>query len=408
MNVLHIIPSMSLSSGGTSQGIRNIIPELEKLGIRNEVVCLDGEMETAQVNDSFVINALGPTKSPWCYSSKLIPWLINNFNRFDVIIVNALWLYHGYAFNKALKQYKKSLAGKSDSSNYPAFFVMPHGMLDPYFQQAKERKLKAIRNWFYWKLIESKLINNANGLLFTCKTELLLARKSFRPYHPKKEINIGYGAQLPPAFIAAMADAFYEQCPQVKNAPFMLFISRIHEKKGVDLLLKAYKNLVDKTIIHNKQHTDKLLVQKLVIAGPGLETAYGVQMQQLIMDNELQDTVYFSGMLAGDAKWGAFYQSEAFILPSHQENFGIAVVEALACGKPVLISNQVNIWSEIKEAGAGFVEKDTIEGTENLLKSWQLLSTENKNNMSNKAVQCFKNNFSIEIAAKKFKDLVIG
>ena len=408
MNVLHIIPSMSLSSGGTSQGIRNIIPELEKLGIRNEVVCLDGQIETDQVNDSFVINALGPAKGPWSYSSKLIPWLINNLSRFDVIIVNALWLYHGYAFNKAFKQYKKSLAGKADLSTYPAFFVMPHGMLDPYFQQAKERKLKAIRNWFYWKLIESKLINNANGLLFTCKTELLLARKSFSPYHPKKEINIGYGAQLPPVFIPAMADAFYEQCPQVKNAPFILFISRIHEKKGVDLLLKAYKNLVDKTVNHNKQQADKLLVPKLVIAGPGLETAYGVQMQQLIMDNELQDTVYFSGMLSGDAKWGAFYQSEAFILPSHQENFGIAVVEALACGKPVLISNQVNIWSEIKEAGAGFVEKDTIEGTENLLRSWQLLSSENKNNMSNNAVQCFKNNFSIEIAAKKFRDLVIG
>ena len=105
---------------------------------------------------------------------------------------------------------------------------------------------------------------------------------------------------------------------------------------------------------------------------------------------------------------GRILSIRSFILPSHQENFGIAVVEALACGKPVLISNQVNIWSEIKEAGAGFVEKDTIEGTENLLRSWQLLSVENKKIMCNQAVQCFKNNFSIELAAKKFRDLVIG
>ena len=79
-------------------------------------------------------------------------------------------------------------------------------------------------------------------------------------------------------------------------------------------------------------------------------------------------------MLTGHAKWGAFYGAEAFILPSHQENFGIAVVEALACGKPVLISKQVNIWHEIIEGGGGLVEEDTTAGTLRLLESWQRLS----------------------------------
>jgi hypothetical protein len=73
-------------------------------------------------------------------------------------------------------------------------------------------------------------------------------------------------------------------------------------------------------------------------------------------------------MLAGDSKWGALYGCEAFVLPSHQENFGIAVVEALACGKPVLISDQVNIWREIVEDGVGMVEGDTEEGVEKLLR----------------------------------------
>jgi glycosyltransferase involved in cell wall biosynthesis len=69
-------------------------------------------------------------------------------------------------------------------------------------------------------------------------------------------------------------------------------------------------------------------------------------------------------------KWGVLYGCEAFVLPSHQENFGIAVVEALACGKPVLISDQVNIWREIVEDGAGIAEADTEEGVVKLLKKF--------------------------------------
>ena len=76
-------------------------------------------------------------------------------------------------------------------------------------------------------------------------------------------------------------------------------------------------------------------------------------------------------MLQGDAKWGAFYAAEVFALPSHQENFGVAVAEALACGTPVLISNKVNIWQEIAEDGVGLVEEDDLEGTTRLLERWR-------------------------------------
>eukprot|EP01038_Epipyxis_sp_PR26KG_P002792 gene2792-3964_t len=75
-------------------------------------------------------------------------------------------------------------------------------------------------------------------------------------------------------------------------------------------------------------------------------------------------------MLRGEQKWGAFYSSEAYLLPSHQENFGIAVAEALGCGLPVLISDKVNIWREIDQARAGMVETDTVDGTERSLRHW--------------------------------------
>ena len=85
-------------------------------------------------------------------------------------------------------------------------------------------------------------------------------------------------------------------------------------------------------------------------------------LQPIVDEAGLSDRVHWPGMLKGDAKWGAFAVSDAFVLPSHQENFGIAVAEALACGRPVLISDQVNIAPEIEADGCGIVEHDTLEG----------------------------------------------
>src|SRR5690606_34234799 len=152
----------------------------------------------------------------------------------------------------------------------PKYFVMPHGMLDPYFQKAEGRRLKAIRNWLYWKLIEHKVVNNADGLLFTCEEERLLAKQPFKPYRTKKEYVVGLGIDVPPIHHADMDKAFQDCCKSLENRPFLLFLSRIHEKKGVDLLVKAYETLASNA-------TSEL--PALVIAGPGLDSPYGKQIE---------------------------------------------------------------------------------------------------------------------------------
>jgi glycosyltransferase involved in cell wall biosynthesis len=378
---------MDPSHGGPCQGIRNTIPALEKLGVHNEVVTLDDPTAAFLANGPFKIHALGPSKGPWHYGSKLIPWLIDNLSRFDIVIIHGLWLYYSYAANKAVARFIK-LSAHSKNARIPKLFVMPHGMLDPYFQRAPERRLKAIRNWIYWKLIEHKVVNNADGILFTCEAELLLAREPFRPYHPKLEINVGYGIEEPPAYDPAMREVFLKKCPELRDQPYILFLSRIHEKKGVDLLITAYGKAFGKDF------------PKLVIAGPGLESPYGFKLMQLVSENEqIKNSVLFPGMLSGHAKWGAFYGCEAFILPSHQENFGIAVVEALACSKPVLISNQVNIWREIKAEGAGIVAEDTAAGALELLESWVHLSESVKLEMGKMARTSFEKLYAIGPAA---------
>jgi glycosyltransferase involved in cell wall biosynthesis len=94
-------------------------------------------------------------------------------------------------------------------------------------------------------------------------------------------------------------------------------------------------------------------------------------------------------MVTGDAKWGAFFGAEAFILPSHQENFGIAVAEALACGKPVLLADKVNIAEEIADDGAGLMELDTPEGTLRLLQGWISMTVQERRAWRSERISAF-------------------
>src|SRR5436189_3592338 len=103
-------------------------------------------------------------------------------------------------------------------------------------------------------------------------------------------------------------------------------------------------------------------------------------------------------MLTGGCKWGAFYAAEAFVLPSNQENFGIDVVDALACGMPVLISNRINIWREITIDQAGYAESDDLVGVEQLLKRWISTGQEGRAAMKRNAKGCFENRFEIQRA----------
>jgi glycosyltransferase involved in cell wall biosynthesis len=414
MKVLHVVDAMDPRKGGVSTAVQTMVIESNKFGIYNEVVSLDCA-DASYLNDLFIIHALGPSKTAWNYSNKLISWLLENILRFDAIIIHGLWLYHSYGTANALKKIKR-VERKNGKCNFPKLFVMPHGMLDPYFQRSKERKIKAVRNWVYWRLIEGRVINHADGLLFTCQEECRLASQSFSPYHPKRKLIVGLGIVEPPAYNHKMLKAFLEKCPGIKNNPYILFLSRIDSKKGADLLIRAYEKVITEINI-NKLHPlsntgmeetfDKAdhqpkIFPKLILAGPGIETSYGGKLQNMVNDSPiLKNNVFFSGMLEGDAKWGAFYGCESFILPSHQENFGIAVVEALACSKPVLISRPINISVQIEAMNGGFVEGDTLEGTYNMLKLWYKTPDVVKLKMGYHARKCFESDFAIKPAINR-------
>ena len=382
MKILRVIPSMNPKMGGPCQGIRNSIPQLKEWGVVNEVVSMDSSNEDFLNGDPFVVHALGPSIGPWSYCYKLMEWLELNISRFQIVIIHGLWLYHSFAVNKVVQNLKKN------KKKYPKVLIMPHGMLDPWFQRDKSRRLKALRNHIYWHFIEKRIVNEADGLLFTSKLELDLAEDTFPDYKPKRVINVGYGIPKPRSYDNII------KLPLPKNESYILFLGRLHAKKGVDLVITAYLNLID----------EFLDFPALVIAGP-LDSEYAQKMQKLASNC---DKIIFTGMLINDLKWSAIYCCDAFILPSHQENFGISVVEALACGKPVLISNQVNIWKEIDHGGAGLIENDTLSGALNLMKRWFKMSFHEKKQMSQNASLLFNRKFTIEKHAKTLYETCIN
>jgi len=385
MKLLHVISSMDPRTGGPGQAIRNLAKPTLDLGHTMEVVCLDDPASEFIAKDNFTIHALGKGRGPWGYHPALRPWLKQNLACYDAAILNGQWQYIGHG-----------LARASKDAGAPPYFVFPHGALDPWFQRAPERRLKAVRNWFYWKLAEQQVIHRARAVFFTCAEEMLLARDTFRPYRPRQEIDVGLGIAYPPAYHPGMEAALYKKCPGIKNRPFFLFLARINLKKGVDLLIEAFSNF-----LRARKDGGSASSPALVIAGPGLDTDYGQKMFSLAKNICPPDSVFWPGMMTGNEKWGAVYHATAFVLTSHQENFGIAVVEALACGKPVLISNKINIWREIEQDQAGLVEDDTLAGSERLFQHWEKLSAEEKTSMAGAATACFANRFNVAVAAGK-------
>ncbi len=385
---------MNPQTGGPAQAIINYLPHWQAYGLDSYVVTLDDAAAPFVQNERII--ALGNANNPWSYNKALYAWLCKHLIEYDIVLVHGLWLYHGYAVLKAFRQLKKT------NKKAPKLYVMPHGMLDPYFQKAPERKWKALRNTIYWHLIEKKLIQQADALLFTCEEEMVLAKDTFSSYHPKATFNVGFGIEMPPAYTAEQANAFKEIASIQENESYILFLSRIHPKKGVDMLLKAYNQVF--AGIDNKN----VSIPKLVIAGPGIETTYGEMLLQIVQQSKfLQKQVIFTGMLVGNAKWGALYGCEAFVLPSHQENFGIAVAEALACSKPVLISNKVNIWKEIVATNGGIVNEDSLEGTLKSLHTWFNFSNSDRKKMSQMAFKTYEQNFLMQVAANNLVKTII-
>ena len=370
MRILHIVSTMSPEGGGPQEAVRMII-RYAPPGYTNEVVTLDSPAASFLTSFPFPVHALGTDRKRW-FSSRLVPWLRANRDRFDGVMLHGLWEYIGVAVLHAIAGHKP-------------YVVFPHGMLDPYFK--RRFPAKHAKKWIFWLANDYWLLRRAFRVLFTTQIEANLAKQSFW-LHQWTPMVVALGAEPPPLKpqssnpqTSTDTHAFYNLCPEARGHNFLLYLGRIHPKKGPDLLLEAFAAVNDPNL-------------HLVMAGPDANN-YRAELEAFTERNNIASRVHWPGMLQGAPKWGAFAACDAFVLTSHQENFGIAVVEALACAKPVLISDQINIAPDIAADGCGLVQPDTLAGATQLLKDWLALAPAQRATMSQQALRTFANRYDM-------------
>jgi glycosyltransferase involved in cell wall biosynthesis len=372
LKLLHVFRSLNPQGGGPIEGVRQRGIRLQQLGHAVDVVTLDDPTEAFLQEFPLTVHALGPSRGGYGYNAKLVPWLKMHALDYDAVIVNGLWQYNSFGAWRALRKI-----------GVP-YYVFTHGMLDPWFKRTYP--LKHLKKWLYWPWATYRVLRDARVVLFTSEEERLLARQSFWLYRAQEQV-VAYGTSAPPDNAAELRERFLAARPELHGRRVLLFLSRIHEKKGCDLLIKAFARAV---IAEPDLH--------LVIAGPD-PTGWVAFLQELAHGLGVADRISWPGMLRDEMKWGAFYCAEAFVLPSHQENFGIAVAEALGCGLPVLISEKVNIWQEVRSHGAGLVAPDTLQGTEALLREWLGFTLVQRQAMGDRARELFHARFTVSAMA---------
>jgi glycosyltransferase involved in cell wall biosynthesis len=376
MRILQIIASVDPAGGGVVEGVRQLGATLVTAGHSVEIASIDAPDAPFLRNSSLPVYALGPGISKYGFSAKVIPWLRANHSRYDAVVVNGLWQFHSFATWRALRK-----------TGTP-YVLYTHGMLDPWFK--KRYPLKHLKKWLYWPWAEYRVLRDAQVVLFTCEEERLLARESFWLYRCEEAV-VSLGTSKPTGQAALEMQEFNSRFPQLGGKKVLLFMGRIHPKKGCDLLIEAFAR-----VLSQDPHW------QLVMAGPD-QVGWRGELEHHAARVGMDKRITWTGMLGGALKWGAIRMANAFILPSHQENFGVAVAESLAAGVPVLISNKVNIWREVERDEAGLVAEDTLEGTCKLLDGFAQLSEERTLAMRRNASNCFSKRFEIGRAARNLE-----
>ena len=373
MNILQTTRSMDPRMGGTAEAVRLLTDALRRLDHRVEIATLDAP-DAPWVQQQHV-HALGPASGVYGYSSRFLPWLKANAQRFDAVIVNGTWQYHSFGTWLALRR-----------TGVP-YVIFPHGMLDVYFKQ--RYPLKHLKKWLYWPWSDYRVLRDAAATLFTAEQELHATRRSFWLYRANERV-VGFGIDRHPKI---PSDLFFRKYPQLSDRRLLLFLGRLHPIKGLDLLLKAFARECADPAWH------------LVVAGP-TEGQVFQNAQVLARSIGISQRITWAGMVRGEEKHSLLSAAEALVLPSHHESFGIVIVEALRAGLPVLISDQVCIHREVLRHGAGLVASDTEDGTRELLRKWIALDDHQRRSFQRASLKCYESEFDIDQVAQRLCDIL--
>ena len=258
----------------------------------------------------------------WRFAPGLARWLARSISKFDIVHLHSL-----YSFPVLMGRRFAVSAGKP-------YIISPHAVLAP-IQRSVSPKKKAIYN----ALFARETMNNAAAAIFSAETE----REDARPLgYFSPSVVIPYGIDLTPFETLPRFGTFRRRHLAGYEGPVVLYLGRLNAKKGLDLLIPAFTRVA-------REHPGV----RLVLAGWGDPPSYADFLAGEIAKAGLSDRVAQVGFLSNEDKVAAFVDSDLFVLPSWSENFGAAMFEAMACGKPVVISKGVNLYNEVEECGAG-------------------------------------------------------
>jgi glycosyltransferase involved in cell wall biosynthesis len=337
MKILHLISALAPRYGGPSKACVEMAIATAKLGhdVSIYTTNIDGPKDLkVPLHQPIIKGGVKifhfPVQSPrfWKFSLPLFKKLNKTISNFDLVHIHSLYLFPNLIGGYLCRKYQIP------------YIIRPHGTLDPFLHKHHRYRKKLIE-----LLFENRNLKNAAAIHYTTEEEMKLAQAwTFsRPgIIVPNGVNIEDYSHLP------KQGFFREKFPETLNKKIILFLGRLNFKKGLDLLVTAFINLAKK---------DKNI--HLVFAGPDCDNL-GIKLKQQIKNNELEvdgnkKRVTFTGLLGGKIKLAALNDSDIFVLPSYTENFGISVVEAMACKKPVIISDKVNIWREVKKDKAGLI-----------------------------------------------------
>jgi glycosyltransferase involved in cell wall biosynthesis len=329
MKVLHVIPSLSSAYGGPSRAMADIERALCARGIEVTTITTndDGGTRTLAVECETPISTNGVVRwyfprdtAFYAVSIRLARWLKHNIHQFDIVHAHGLF---SYAPVRAAKIAKRA---------HVPYVLRPFGVLNRYGMTQRRPWLKQISLTF----VERPLIESASAVHFTSRAEQLeVADLKLNCKATVIPLGIDVGT-----IARKMTSGRYSDHP---DGPRLLYLSRIDPKKNLESLLGALSRL-------RVSRPDFILD----IAGDG-QPDYVSSVKKLVSDLQISDRVRWHGHVDDRGKIDLFLGATAFVLPSLSENFGIAVVEALAAGVPCVVTREVAIHDEIEKAGAGVI-----------------------------------------------------
>jgi len=343
MKVLHVIPSISERSGGPGQAILPMCRALHNRGV--EVVLASTGADSKGVSefnygrkktDKGLPVILFPKQlgASFKYSRPFSIWLQANVSGFDLVHIHAVFNHACVAAARACR--KQGLP----------YVVRPLGTLDPW-----SMKQKSFRKRVFWHAGIKKMLRGAAAVHYTTQDEQHAVEESLKLSHG---FVVPLGIEIKPLDKSLAVKDLAQHFPTLLEHPYVLVLSRLHPKKALETLLHAFISLTAR---------EEFSEWRLVIAGDG-DPAYVKSLKRIVAGRHGEAFVHFTGWLENERKEAILRMTELVALPSRQENFGLCIAEAMACGVPVLVSPHVNLAPEIEAARAGWiaeVDKTALE-----------------------------------------------